>query len=101
MVYTTLHLPMIESFKHKGLKRLFEDDDRKLLQPELVERISTVLAYLDAAKAVEELNLPTLRLHQLKGELNGFWSVTVRANWRIIFRFENGAALDVELIDYH
>jgi proteic killer suppression protein len=92
---------MIESFKHKGLKRLFEDDDRKLLQPELVERISTVLAYLDAAKAVEELNLPTLRLHQLKGELNGFWSVTVRANWRIIFRFENGAALDVELIDYH
>jgi proteic killer suppression protein len=101
MVYTTLHLPMIESFKHKGLKRLFEDDDRKLLQPELVERISTVLAYLDAAKAVEELNLPTLRLHPLKGELNGFWSVTVRANWRIIFRFENGAALDVELIDYH
>jgi proteic killer suppression protein len=92
---------MIESFKHKGLKRLFEDDDRKLLQPELVERISTVLAYLDAAKAVEELNLPTLRLHPLKGELNGFWSVTVRANWRIIFRFENGAALDVELIDYH
>ena len=92
---------MIESFKHKGLKRLFEDDDRKLIQPELAERISTVLAYLDAAKTVEELNLPSLRLHPLKGELKGFWSVTVRANWRIIFRFVDGAALDVELIDYH
>ncbi len=92
---------MIESFKHKGLKRLFEDDDRKLIQPELAERISTVLAYLDAAKTVEELNLPSLRLHPLKGELKGFWSITVRANWRIIFRFVDGAALDVELIDYH
>jgi proteic killer suppression protein len=92
---------MIESFKHKGLKRLFEDGDRKLIQPELVERILTVLAYLDAAKAVEDLNLPSLRLHPLKGELKGFWSITVRANWRIIFRFEDGAVLDVELIDYH
>jgi proteic killer suppression protein len=92
---------MIESFKHKGLKRLFEDGDRKLIQPELVERILTVLAYLDAAKAVEDLNLPSLRLHPLKGELKGFWSITVRANWRIIFRFEDGAVLDVGLIDYH
>ncbi|MGO8740647.1 type II toxin-antitoxin system RelE/ParE family toxin [Rhodoblastus sp.] len=92
---------MIESFKHKGLKRLFEDGDRKLIQPELAERISTVLAYLDAAKAVEELNLPSLRLHPLKGDFKGFWSITVRANWRIIFRFEDGAVLDVELIDYH
>lgn len=56
---------------------------------------------LDAAPTVNMLDLPGYRLHQLKGDLKGFWSVTVRANWRIIFRFENGSAWDVELIDYH
>ena len=92
---------MIESFNHKGLKRLYENNDRKLIRPDLVERVSIILAYLDAAKVIGELDLPTLRLHPLKGGLKGFWSITVRANWRIIFRFENGAARDVELIDYH
>jgi proteic killer suppression protein len=92
---------VIESFNHKGLKRLYENDDRKLIRPDLVERVAVVLAYLDTAKTIEDLNLPTLRLHPLKGGLQGFWSVTVRANWRIIFRFENGVARDVELIDYH
>jgi toxin HigB-1 len=92
---------MIESFNHKGLKRLYENNDRKLIRPDLVERVSVILAYLDAAKVIGELDLPTLRLHPLKGGLKGFWSITVRANWRIIFRFENGAARDVELIDYH
>ena len=96
-----LHFIAIESFSHKGLKRLFENDDRKLIRPDLVERVSIVLAYIHAARAIEDIDLPTLRLHPLKGELKGFWSVTMRANWRIIFRFENGAARDVELIDYH
>jgi toxin HigB-1 len=96
-----LHFTMLVSFNHKGLKRLFENDDRKLIRPDLVERVSIVLAYIHAARVIEDINLPTLRLHPLKGELKGFWSVTVRANWRIIFRFENGAARDVELIDYH
>jgi proteic killer suppression protein len=92
---------MIESFNHKGLKRLFEDDDRKLLRADLVERISVLLAYLDAAKVIDDLDIPSLRLHPLKGELKGFWAITVRANWRIIFRFADGAASAVELIDYH
>jgi toxin HigB-1 len=92
---------VIESFNHKGLKRLFEDDDRRLIRPDLVERISTVLGYIDAARVIDDINLPSLRLHPPKGELKGFWSVTVRANWRIIFKFENGRARDVELIDYH
>lgn len=92
---------MIGSFKDRRLKRLYEAGDRSKLTPEHVERIENILARLDAATSVEDMNLPGFRLHPLKGDLKGFWSVTVRANWRIVFRFENGAAFDVELTDYH
>ena len=101
MVYDMLHCCTIASFNHKGLKKLYEDDDRKLLRPDLVNRISTLLAYLDNARVIEDLDIPSLRLHALKGELKGFWAVTVRANWRIVFRFADGEASAVELIDYH
>ena len=60
-----------------------------------------MLAQLDVACSPESMRLPQYRLHSLKGNLKGYWSVTVRANWRIIFRFENGNVHDVELIDYH
>lgn len=92
---------MIVSFRHKGLRRLFEDDDRSKLPPELVERIRSILAFLDAAGRIEDLEQPTLRLHALKGDLKGFWAVTVRANWRIVFRFDDGDASDVDFVDYH
>jgi toxin HigB-1 len=92
---------MIVSFNHKGLKRFYENNDRKLLPPAQVERISVLLAYLDAARTIEDLDIPSLRLHPLKGELKGFWAITVRANWRIVFRFADGNASAVELIDYH
>lgn len=92
---------MIESFRHKGLQRLYEDDDRRKLPADMVDRIRRVLGALDAATTIEALNQPTLRLHMLKGDLKGFWAVTVRANWRIIFRFANGKVFDVDLIDYH
>jgi toxin HigB-1 len=92
---------MIEGFKHKGLKKFYEEDDSRKLPPEMVERIRDILTALDAALAVEELNRPSFRLHPLKGALKGNWAVTVRANWRIIFRFANGAATNVDFIDYH
>jgi len=92
---------MIVGFRHRGLRRLFEDDDRSRLPPEQVEKIAVILARLDAAEQIREMNAPGLRLHRLAGRLKGFWSVTVTANWRIIFRFEDGKALDVELVDYH
>jgi proteic killer suppression protein len=92
---------MIGGFKHKGLKRLYEQGDRSSLRADMVEKIENILTLLDAAKTPEALNAPSLRLHQLKGDFKGFWSVTVRANWRIIFRFKDGKAQDVELIDYH
>jgi proteic killer suppression protein len=92
---------MIVSFRHKGLKRLFEDGDRKGVSAEYVQKIEKILALLDVSTEVEEMDLPQLRLHHLVGDLKGFWSVVVGANWRIIFRFEAGNAFDVDLTDYH
>lgn len=92
---------MIRSFKHRGLKRLYERNDRTGIRPDLLDDVEDILARLDGADSPQALNLPGYRLHPLKGDLKGFWSVTVRANWRIIFRFEGVDAFDVELIDYH
>jgi proteic killer suppression protein len=92
---------MIENFRHKGLRRLFEDGDAKALNPQHVDKIETILGLLDVAQTIEDMNVHSVRLHPLTGDLKGFWSVTVRANWRIIFRFENGKATDVDLVDYH
>ena len=92
---------MIETIAHKGLKRFYEQDDRSKLPPDMVERIGLILETLDAATTIEAMNLPSFRLHPLKGELKGFWAVTVRANWRIVFRFEGGDAFDVDFMDYH
>jgi proteic killer suppression protein len=92
---------MIKSFGDRRLKRLYERGDRSRVAPDMVERIENILAVLDAAATLEAIDLPGFRLHALKGDLAGHWSVTVRANWRVIFRFEGGDASDVELIDYH
>ncbi len=92
---------MIENFRHKGLAQFFEDDDRRKLPASQVDKIGRMLARLNEAMAVQDMGLPGYRLHPLKGELTGFWSVTVSGNWRIIFRFENGNAHDVDLVDYH
>ena len=92
---------MIKSFKHRGLKRLYERDDKRGIRQDLVETVDDILARLDSATTAQGLDLPGYRLHPLKGDLRGYWSVTVRANWRIIFRFEGEDAFDVELTDYH
>lgn len=92
---------MIKSFRHKSLRRFFEMDDGSKLPAELLPRISLILSTLQAAQELEGVNLPTFRLHMLKGDLKGFFAVTVRANWRIVFRFEDGDAFDVDFIDYH
>ena len=92
---------MIESFGHKGLKRLYESDDGSKLPPELLPRIRLILSALDAATTVEGMDQPTFRLHPLKGDLKGYWAVVVRANRRIVFRFIAGKVLDVDFIDYH
>jgi len=92
---------MIESFRHRGLRQLFEEDSARGVNAEHARKIKQILAMLAAAETIEALQLPTFHLHPLKGDLKGFWAVTVRANWRIIFRFEDGRASDVDLVDYH
>ena len=92
---------MIRSFKHRGLKRLYERGDRSGIRADFVDTVEEILTLLDAASTPQALDLPGYRLHQLKGDLRGFWSLTVRANWRIIFRFQDGDTWDVELTDYH
>lgn len=92
---------MIRSFRHRGLKRLFERDDKSQVRADMLEKIESILAALDVATAPEVMDLPGFRLHQLKGDLRGFWAVIVRANWRIIWRFDGADAVEVDLIDYH
>lgn len=92
---------MILSFRHKGLKLLFEKADRRKLLADHADKCERILARLDEATDISHMDLPGFRLHPLKGNFAGFWCVTVSSNWRIIFRFEGGHAREVDLIDYH
>jgi proteic killer suppression protein len=92
---------MIRSIRHKGLKGLYEDDDPRGVNSQHVAELRDILARLDAAGTVADMNVPGFRLHPLKGEFKVFWAVTVRANWRVIFRFAEGDAHDVDYVDYH
>ena len=92
---------MIETFRHKGLRQLFEVDNPKGVRPDHLRKIRQILALLDAASSIEDLDFPTFRLHPLKGELKGHWSLWVNANWRIVFTFKDGVVNNVDLVDYH
>ena len=92
---------MIASFRHRGLKRLYEDDDLRGLSQAHVDKIKRILARMDEAADVRNMALPGFGLHPLKGKFKGLWAVSVTGNWRIVFRFENGNAYDVDLVDYH
>jgi proteic killer suppression protein len=92
---------VIRSFRHKGLKRFYEDGAVKGLPADHIEKIGRILARLDVATTPEQLDLPGWRLHPLRGDWNGFWSVTVNGNWRIVFRVESGDAVHVDYVDYH
>lgn len=92
---------MIRRFRHRGLKRLYQLGSRDGIGADLIAPVERILAVLDVARGPEALDLPRFHLHPLKGDLGGRWAVTVRANWRIVFRFKDGDAYDVDLIDYH
>ena len=92
---------MIRSIRHKGLKRLYEGDDPRGVIAEHVVKLRDILARLDAASSAADMDLPGFRMHPLKGEFKGFWAVTVRANWRVIFRFADPDSFDVDYVDYH
>lgn len=86
---------------HAGLRRLYERGDARYLNPAHVARIRFALADLDVARSPRDLNRPGYRLHPLKGDRRGYWSVRISGSWRVVFRFVDGEAVDVDLVDYH
>ena len=92
---------MIRSFKHRGLKALYDGRTARRLSPEHVEKLRDILAALDQGRRAEDMDLPGFRLHRLKGGLRGHWAVSVSGNWRVTFRFEDGHAVEVDYLDYH
>ena len=92
---------MIKKFKHKGLKKLFETGSLSGIDPDHAARIRKILALLETAETVEDMELPGLGLHQLKGNRKGTWAVSVSGNWRVTFKINNIDAFDVNYEDYH
>ena len=92
---------MIRGFRHKGLRRFFETGGKSGIQPQHADRLRLILAQLSAATKPEDMALPGLVLHPLKGERKGTWSVRVSGNWRITFVFVGTDADAVEYEDYH
>ena len=96
-----LRTVMIVSIKHKGLKLLWTNNDASKLKQDHVRKIRNLLTLLNGAKMVEDMNFPGSGLHALKGDLKGYWAVTVSGNYRIIFTFDNGDAYLLDYLDYH
>jgi toxin HigB-1 len=91
----------IKTFKHKGLRKFFESGSKARIQAAHAKKIKLILDLLDSAMEVKDMNFPGSDFHPLVGEFQGFYSVHVNGNWTIIFRFENGEAREVDLVDYH
>lgn len=92
---------MIHNFRHKGLKRLFESGISAGINPQHVTRLRRILALLETAETLDDMDLPGLNLHELKGERKGTWSVKVSGNWRVTFKIKQGDAIDVNYEDYN
>ena len=91
-------------FRHKGLRQLHADDNAKGVRPAMADKLRKLLFALETADDIEQVSrFPGWKLHPLKGDLKGFWSLTVTANWRVIFRYDEATntASDIDLIDYH
>ena len=92
---------MIRNFSHKGLERFFATGSKAGIRPEHARRLRLILALLAAAQEIGDLNFPGSRLHPLHGDREGFWAVSVSGNWRVLFRFAEADAADVDYTDYH
>lgn len=92
---------MIKSFRHKGLEQFFASGKKTGIQPHHAGRLRLQLTALSIAEEPGEMDVPGWRLHELSGKSQGFWSVTVNANWRLIFRFDGKDAELVDYLDYH
>ena len=92
---------MIQSFRHKGLRKFFESGSAVGIQPQHAKRLRMLLVALDTAQSIEDMNVPGFRLHPLKGSKRGRWSVWVNGNWRLTFEFRDEHAYVLDYEDYH
>ena len=92
---------MIQKFKHKGLKQLFEKGNSSGVNTHHLKRLKLILALLETAETVEDMDLPGLSLHELKGNRKGIWALKVGGNWRVTFKLDKGDVLDLNYEDYH
>jgi len=92
---------LIKSFRHKGLEKFFETGNAAGIQTHHARRLRMQLAALDSAELVDDMDIPGFKLHPLKGDLQGRWSISVSANWRLTFAFQDGNAAVLEYEDYH
>lgn len=92
---------MIESFRHKGLRKFFETGSVAGIQAHHATRVRMQLAALETARMIEDMNIPGFRLHALRGAEKGRWSVWVNGNWRLTFEFREGHAYVLDYEDYH
>ena len=92
---------MIRSFRYRGLKAQYIGTSSKGVPAVQEVRLRKILAALDASASPAGMDVPGFRLHSLKGPLKGHWAVMATANWRVVFRFEDGDAVDVDYVDYH
>ena len=90
---------MIKSFKHKGLEKFFTTGNTKGIQAIHANKLNLILTALNRARTIENLNIPSFRLHSLQGDLRGLWSITVQSNWRVTFQFDE-VTRDVYIVDY-
>jgi proteic killer suppression protein len=92
---------VIKSFRHKGLKSLYETGNAAGVQTAHAGRLRMQLAALDTARVIDDMDIPGFRLHSLKGKLAGRWAISVSRNWRITFEFRDGNAYILNYEDYH
>lgn len=92
---------MIKSFRHKGIERYFRTGSTSGIQVSHGKRLRFILAALNSSMVVNDMDIPGLRLHALKGAMQGRWSVSVNGNWRITFEFRDGNAYVLDYEDYH
>ena len=92
---------MIQSFRHSGLEDFYYGRRARRVSPEHVQKLRRILVFLNRSSGPQDMNLSGFRLHQLSGQLREYYAVSVSGNWRVIFRFEDGHATDVDYLDYH
>jgi len=98
---TRYTLSVIQSFRHKGLRRFYEIGSQAGIQPKHAQRLRMLLAALETSQKIEDMNVPGFRLHPLRGQERGRWSVWVNGNWRLTFEFRDGQAYVLDYEDYH